>query len=123
MMNNNNNAKSHPAIGVMLMICITVILASIIAAAIFGMSNAITPKYNATITVKYVTITNGNHGIIDTNNNGYYFDSFHSFKEGNTYYIVYYVASNKRFIISETEIDDMNESDLFRCKYIDGVCK
>jgi hypothetical protein len=119
----NDIAKSHPAIGVMLMICITVILASIIAAAIFGMSNAITPKYNATITVKYVIYESGNYGVVDTNNNGYYFDSFHSFKEGNTYYIVYYVASDKRFIISETNMDNKDQSEMFKCKYINGVCK
>jgi len=118
-----NDGRLPPVIGVILMIIGTVIVASIIAAFILGMITFITPNYNTTITVKYVTFENGNYGIIDTNNNGYYFDSFHSFKEGNTYYIVYYVASDKRFIISETNIDDKNQSELFKCKYINGVCK
>jgi|WetSurMetagenome_2_1015567.scaffolds.fasta_scaffold66737_2 hypothetical protein len=118
--------KTHigsPVIGVILMICITVILASIIAAFILGfVGNISGSTFNATITIKEV-IYNGDFGIIDTNDNGYYFDSRFKFKEGDTYYITYYISNGKRFISSANEKDAKIKSDLFRCQYIDGVCK
>lgn len=123
MIGNNKSRANRSVIGIMLMICITVILASVIAAFIFGMGNFISPRYDATIIVKDVLYTNGNRGVIDTNNNGYYFDSFHSFVKGDTYHITYYIANDRRFIISEKNINDIDDSDLFKCKYIDGVCK
>jgi flagellin-like protein len=125
------SSSINPVIGVILMVAITVILATVIAIFVFGMSGGLTsPKYTATITVKEVINIGDGIGVIDTDGNGYYWSAgFLPLVELNKKYIIeYYVQEGKRYIYKQNILDesDYNETVLnaFKCKTdAIGVCK
>lgn len=117
-----------PVIGVILMVAITVILAAVIAAFVFGLSGSFEPRYNTTITVKEVINFERNMGVIDTDGNGYYMQWRTPPELTKTYTIEYYVKDGKRYMITykSVGVSGFNETvlDAFNCKPDStGVCK
>lgn len=122
----NDNAGVSPVIGVILMVAITVILASVIAAFVFGMSHGVIDggKYfESTITVKEVVTLEDSYGIIDTNGLGYKYRTLSSFEVNKSYKITYYVSDGKRYISNVVSNDYYKKLGAFNCIQSDGVCK
>ena len=121
----------NPVIGVILMVAITVILAAVIAAFVFGLSGSFEPRYNTTITVKEVINFERNMGVIDTDGNGYYLVNMQwrtPPELTKTYTIEYYVKDGKRYMTAykPLSVSGFNETviDAFNCKPdTTGVCK
>jgi flagellin-like protein len=125
-----NDDGIQPVIGVIVMIAITVILAAVIAAFLFGLSENIDnnmPKFNTTITIKEIKITSWVEvGVIDTNGKGYFIRSHIDAapSSGQTYNITYYVDPNtSQRIITGMVYTGLGFIDPYLCITIDGVCK
>jgi hypothetical protein len=129
---------AYPVIGFILMIAITVVIAAVIGTLMFEVTGVYATTYTTIITVKEIVISPCGIGIIDTDNEGYYwrpnqfywrpnqFDSTPFIVNG-TYLIGYSVYEGDRFIrykqILETPEDPIL-SERFKCKPdATGVCK
>lgn len=142
-MSGNEEAVS-PEIGMILMIIITVVLAAVIGAFVFGMSGNLTgsqPQFNKTITVQEITSISDtsdqsskwylrDQGVIDTDGNGYFIKRSlirgSGFPEINgTYNISYSIdpGTKQRVIVEVTSVDNSKSINAYRCVIVDQVCK
>lgn len=120
----NDNKRISPVIGIILMIAITVILASIIAAFVYGAGNILALNHKDTITVQKTMLLTDDYGVIDTYGRGFHFYPSSMFKDNETYYIIYHIRSNgERYISSAVSINQDTELYKFKCVNINGVCK
>lgn len=131
-----NDKAISPVIDVALMVAITVILAAVIAAFVFGMAGQIqkTPAVTSTIT-KNITLessrindsffwltSNQVFTLIDSDGYGYCSPYLGiDYTVGNTYKISYYCDQNgDRQIVSATQI---LPPDPLKCQVINGTCQ
>jgi flagellin-like protein len=138
-----NDDGINPVIGVVIMVAITVILAAVIAAFVFGTVGYVgTSKFDKTITVSEITETHaalGNglskiqNGVIDTDGNGYIINPVQwgqsiSPVVNGTYNISYYIdpTSTTRVIVGMESISIPQDPSLAQYQCLigsDGVCK
>jgi len=138
-----NDDGINPVIGVVIMVAITIILAAVVAMAVFGLVGDLNaPKFDKTITVDKITETHaalGNgfskiqNGVIDTDGNGYIISPFQwrqpiSPVVNGTYNISYYIdsTSTTRVIVKMESISIPQDPSLAQYQCIlgaDGVCK
>jgi flagellin-like protein len=136
-----NDDGINPVIGVVIMVAITVILAAVIGAFVFGLSGNIGTVYTKTVTVQELTTISGlkigsgepTQGIIDTDGNGYVYmiNPLAPITDpviNGTYLIRYYIDKESKTRVL-TKIESSNTfpiTDISRYKCVlgsDGVCK
>lgn len=132
-----NDDGTNPVIGFIILVGIVLILASVIALFVVGLSENFQKidnlqKFNKTITIQALQNTRSNsgpleYGIIDTEGNGYLLEhstDAYVLELSETYYISYYInpKDKTRVVVS---IENTNpKPSAYICRIgSDGVCK